>query len=339
MCMCDSLWLGSHPSTRERLAPTLAAVSLTEDFFTEREAIPPSQDELLDAVRNNSVPELLSSAFGKKNGKLPGQPKDELRFFYRGQVDHRWGISSSLYRSVDLPQSQVTEDRLRTAEDRVLAAMRAQGLGYRTTDGELLMLLQHHGIPTRLVDVSTTPQPALHFAAEKDDSVDGRLFVIALRVTNGEVPLVKLSGDATPVPWSRAAKGNKYATSAWTRTVALVDEDPLDPRMRAQDGRFLVGGLMRRYSGETLRCNSDEVAAEAWSGLSTLKIFFPQRKATRSAAQRWPAVGWSLRIRADWKPALREALAVEGLTSDHIYPDFEGCRRLGQVTARQTDPV
>ncbi|WP_406326655.1 hypothetical protein [Streptomyces sp. NBC_00203] len=50
-----------------------------------------------------------------------------------------------------------------------------------------------------------------------------------------------------------AAHGQRRAKGEWTQQVAVVAQAPLDPRMQAQRGRFLVGGLNRRYGGRSYR--------------------------------------------------------------------------------------
>jgi FRG domain len=55
--------------------------------------------------------------------------------------------------------------------------------------------LQHHGIPTRLIDFTENPWMAVFFAAESNDGVDGRLF--ALIVEDSEI----MSATPEGTPW------------------------------------------------------------------------------------------------------------------------------------------
>jgi hypothetical protein len=48
-------------------------------------------------------------------------------------------------------------------------------VGARLTTVDLMARLQHHGVPTRLMDFSRDPCVALHFAAN-DGGLDGRLY-------------------------------------------------------------------------------------------------------------------------------------------------------------------
>ena len=100
---------------------------------------------------------------------------------YRGQADASYALSSSLYRlcRATLKGSRVTEAHLQDAEQAIINVTRkkrASAAAWRTAN--YLMILQHHGIPTRLVDVSAFPLEALFFAVDRNDAAPGRLFII-----------------------------------------------------------------------------------------------------------------------------------------------------------------
>lgn len=124
--------------------------------------------------------------------------------------------------------------------------------------------------------------------------------------------------------------GKLQAQNQWTQTLALVDADPLDPRMRAQRGRFLVGGLNRRSAGRNLyRVPKDEFADVTSLGINFLK----QLRTARNAC--WPATGWTTRIPAKWKVRIRERLADEqhSVRPDSMYPPITEVRRLALARA------
>jgi hypothetical protein len=253
-----------------------------------------------------------------------------MRYLYRGQADSAWGLSSTLYRAVK-GAGPVTEQILARAEGAIVAEMRKQGLGLRMKDGELLMVLQHHAIPTRLIDFCHSGLAALFFATSDADTTDGRLFVIGQRRSQASQLQLALDREES-LPWLGTARG-RYARASWTASVFAVEDAPLDPRMRAQRGCFLVGGLIHRFRGENIMIGGRIQSAEVLPELTTLKVFFPLPGANKPTSDRWPAVGWTIRIPGEWKPKLRVMLAAREHDQDHMYPDFDGSRRLGDYIA------
>ncbi len=247
---------------------------------------------------------------------------------YRGQADADYGLSSGLYRLCAQSMKRgVTEADLVVAETAILGSMRREGLGRGMSDLELLEVLQHHAIPTRLVDVSTTPLEALFFAVDQNDQADGRLFLVRLdKKTAGDALLAKSGVD---LPWKGFVRNTRSA-DRWTQTLGLIDADALDPRMRAQNGKFLVGGLNRRSGGRTM----NHIASEDYPTVTTLGINFLGQLRTGSNRS-WPATGWTLRIPAMWKRHLRSSLAQRfNITPDTMYPPIGEVRRLALAEAR-----
>lgn len=84
------------------------------------------------------------------------------------------------------------------------------------------MVLQHHGIPTRLVDVSVRPVEALLFAVDRDDAAAGRLIIVDLH-DGAPMPL----GTAKPfgptsekervLPWAGQARGGQSVARGRTQ--------------------------------------------------------------------------------------------------------------------------
>lgn len=106
------------------------------------------------------------------------------RVFWRGQMNHEWGLISSLVRR--LATASTVDDALL---DRVelgllneagawIADLAESSYAYPLAK---LAYLQHHGIPTRLLDFTADPWMAVFFAAESMDELDGRIFALLVR--------------------------------------------------------------------------------------------------------------------------------------------------------------
>lgn len=258
--------------------------------------------------------------------------------FFRGQASAQYGISSKLYRDCltaakSVGRTAIAESDLAAAERVILNAMGEEGIGRLMSEGEMLMVLQHHGIATRLLDVSASPKEALFFACDQHGEQDGRFFVFSLAPddnTGGGLDRLAL-GKAKTLPWSGVAVGSQYATGAWTQRVAVVTDAALDPRMRAQNGRFLVGGLARHYAGKRRRIDGEDLLGGDFIEPCTLDVNF-LKVPTPAHNSAWGASGWSIRVPAEWKIDLMHRLAKEDepITPDTMYPPLHEVGRLAR---------
>jgi hypothetical protein len=183
-------------------------------------------------------------------------------YAWRGQNDASWDFSASLYRQIrDEGATEVTEERLRTRETQILHEASRWGLGRdlgpSATDMHMLAVLQHHGVPTRLIDVTANPMTALWFATEDHSPGDGG----QLRKTPG----VLFAIDVTGTDWYETFEHGKNRTwghlanplaasyekalkqSAEERTMFRAFPALPDDRMRAQEGFFLGGAVPKRH--------------------------------------------------------------------------------------------
>lgn len=174
------------------------------------------------------------------------------RFVWRGVADARWRVRSSLYRMLaqeDPTRAEpLTEAELRARERALLREARHWGLGLRSgtlmNDMELLATLQHHGIPTRLLDVTSNPMTALWFACQRagDRDAAGALFafdvadVVEYATLEAQVATWGSAGD--PLGWPLRGPLQQSAISGLP---FLVRPSVPDARMQAQEGLFIAG--------------------------------------------------------------------------------------------------
>ncbi len=182
-------------------------------------------------------------------------------YAWRGQNDAAWDFSSSLFRELRSDGAEVTEGRMRERELEIVTEARRWGLGRdlgaSATDMHLLAVLQHHGVPTRFIDVTANPMTALWFATEehRPDGVGavhrspGVLFAIDVSKTNW-YETFRHAGDQT-----MAQVGNPLAGAYKVALQQSQDRREMfrafpalpDDRMRAQEGFFLGSAVPRRH--------------------------------------------------------------------------------------------
>lgn len=320
-------------------------------FFTERELN--SRLGLGSADDLWRLLETEQSADPGQETPLRKLTADSLLF--RGQSDETYSLSTSLHRALKADvTSALSESSMVEAETRIRDRVVAMGVGKGLDQLQLQQLLQHHHAPTRLLDVSRSPLEALFFATEDRDRTDGRFFVVAV-VEGGSEPLDATGND---LPWAGYVRGRKNADSRWTRAVNVIEGGALDPRMIAQNGVFLVGGLRRDYGENGLTFEGRRLNVEELQAVSMLNIGFPKRYRVRSRTadpqeqapsehaaepaeqddsavqgeharadrRTWPAYAWTIRIPAAWKKELRAKLLERSISHRHMYPPLESIK-------------
>lgn len=177
------------------------------------------------------------------------------RFVWRGVSDWRWRVQSSLLRALVAENGGrgLTEAMVRSREVALIYAARQWGIGREliaaASDQQILATLQHHGAPTRLLDVTSNPMTALWFACQKPSGKgpDASGALMAFDVTELET-LATATHDLSPTYGSIAEPGAWHLENALVDSVAnnrsfLVKPSYPDQRMVAQEGLFLTGAV------------------------------------------------------------------------------------------------
>jgi hypothetical protein len=200
---------------------------------------------------------------------------------------------------------------------------------------EWLTMMQHYGLPTRLLDWSRSLLVALYFAVNQDEDADGAIYAINPRffcrnwhlrpqyprhqlislcvLFNDTVPLVEMI-NKDPVFTAFGIKAS--VTSGYDvsfepdenadlhdslRAVYMITPPRSNQRLAAQQGTFTLHGGKK---GASLRIDPFDLENEVWErgfGKSLLKI----------------------RIKKEFKKAFRKELDFSGVSTASLFPEME----------------
>lgn len=269
-----------------------------------------------------------------------------IKFAWRGQIDARWSLHSSLYRRMNLTKGKIlTEAEIAKEEQSILAELHRWGLHSSSQTGRLsilnqLAMLQHYGAPTRLIDITFNAWVGAWFAVEEKwgngkrvhEDKDARLFAFDVtdRLIN-ENDIYRSWEDDFNRPW-KADREDGIDSKEWTTSVFAWKPANLDARIAAQNGGFLFGGVpsTNKPDRKKFQFPKSPNFKDGWWPIAE------GRKACCVAARPHvfdPAKGkgagsgaiYTFRIKAEAKDDIRKRLdKLFGYRHSTIYPDFSG---------------
>lgn len=103
--------------------------------------------------------------------------EEEFTYFFRGHSSIKYVLKPGIYRKNDHCKGVENEDVL------FKEAVRRNPVDFpdRTSTFEKLVKMQHYGLPTRLLDITTNPLVALYFAVSESISEDGEIYIFKIK--------------------------------------------------------------------------------------------------------------------------------------------------------------
>jgi FRG domain-containing protein len=251
---------------------------------------------------------------------------DDTQFVFRGLPRIGWTLQSHLWRF-----SHATDEaELRSAEKRILSEVardfwfnREFEFDPAVDDWMTLAVLQHHGIPTRLVDVTSDPLVGLYFtaagvndAAEHDD-FDGALYMIRRPAEGGA--FLPYSVRAAPQTTPRVtAQRSLFLTPTRTRSRASTRNANLIREAHRNPGTGEVA-----IDAVAVNCKG---ASTVVTGFSALTQRFLAGTRTGRPSRYSPNIVRFV-IPSVLKPVCRNGLRGMGISARNLFPGIDGYRR------------
>ncbi|HEY0843828.1 MAG TPA: FRG domain-containing protein [Noviherbaspirillum sp.] len=187
------------------------------------------------------VPEINIRSVGDLSREVRALRNSDHKWLFRGQPNAEWHLLPSVHRGYSAQQ-----ERYLTNEFRVRARSRYADCPANDDYPGWLALMQHYGLPTRLLDWTHSPLVAAFFAVHPDycpfdmrGSCDACIWILSageLNQSQGFEPLIFPLDASSYAPLIAPAFKNRKEEE--TVGVAMAIEH--DPRIQLQQGAFTI---------------------------------------------------------------------------------------------------
>lgn len=179
-------------------------------------------------------------------------------FVFRGQADAEWDLQSTLERILG---EKWSAEKARKFEDRSLDEFKSKYHIYSGTEHipksklSWLSVMQHYGVPTRLIDFTTSPYIALYFALEAYDPFSKKnLAIFAIDYTSlMEKSLQYIQSKDNKFQETRFSLHGKRdqvfdeVVDRYSYDIAWITEPiEMNVRIDRQSGTFLISGNLEK---------------------------------------------------------------------------------------------
>ncbi|TOH44588.1 hypothetical protein CGI80_25440 [Vibrio parahaemolyticus] len=180
---------------------------------------------------------------------------DKASYCFRGQSNFTWSIQPTIYRYDGFERYQAVH------HEKYILDLKPKSpcppLLHTSYDIEWLMLCQHYGVPTRLLDWSNDVLVSLFFACSDQDEInaDGALFIC----------------DETEYPKFSAYNAHPNGT----QDLAFINTHIINPRVRMQSGSFMIWGHAPLNEKSKNSYDLYEYLVEKSNGQALMKLRIP----------------------------------------------------------------
>jgi hypothetical protein len=264
------------------------------------------------------------------------------QFAWRGMASADYPLISSLHRHVGGGESEV-----RAAELEMIAEAREWGLGTHPTgkvdDLQLLSDLQHYGIATRLIDVTSNPMTALWFACQNphDSRVAKSGLLIAMNITGWPRLSTVADPDGVYQGQSGTRQGARLDSALYYPQPFVVESASPNARLRAQEG-FFVSGRIPEHDETVLPSGGKLTRVTPFKSIRVEYAHgIPSELRERLNEPRGTGAPRALPFVAMIIPAAVKSRLLKYLQGSYnrsarvLFPDYEGYRQFGAHATRK----
>ncbi len=182
--------------------------------------------------------------------------QDNKKIFFRGQANKEWEIMPNIFRNnlIGLEHKLIEE-----AE-----ALKANEISKCSNKFEILTVLQHYELGTRLLDITTNPLVALYFACCDEEEKDGVVYYATEYPTSYNSFEIKVltrlvefdaSSKVDITNFIKCLKDDKIISNNFNNDKIIdilkenyfVTSNITNSRLQRQSGAFLIPGLVNVY--------------------------------------------------------------------------------------------
>lgn len=183
-------------------------------------------------------------------GKIGFRPGYIGKVLWRGLPSDTFEVKSSIIRQLESEHITVSEEEVAYRERQYIDYARRWGIGLteygRVPDLHLLSMLQHHGVPTRLIDVSYNPMTALWFACADPKFQDEPGVLVSITVVDSKIfwttDMPHAQASSIDIVEQAQLRAALHYSEEHSQAV-LVEPRIRDPRMAVQEGLFLTSAV------------------------------------------------------------------------------------------------